>query len=181
MQRLGCGKSRPASLAAPKIFSASAPSLLHAAGMKDLSDLLIAEQIKQLKARYFLALDRRDAAAYNAVFGPTGVFDISQFDVAAIEAGRVPPGPVLRGGEEIAGFVLPSLDGIRSGHRGFNPMIEIVSADEARATWAMEDWFQGPDGAIRLAGFGYYEDVYKRTDGAWVIAHSKLIRWGNTA
>jgi hypothetical protein len=145
--------------------------------MDNVEKLTAIEDIKALKARYFLALDGKDAAAYADKFGNDGIFDIRRFDITGIEAGRIQPGPVLTGGRVIADFVLGALAGIQSSHRAFNPFIEILSPTEARATWAMEDWLRGSDGQIRLAGFGYYHDRYGRNDVGWTIAYSELVRW----
>src|SRR5262245_10194264 len=108
--------------------------------MEKIDILLAIEDIKTLKARYFLALDGKDDAAYAAVFSDDGVFDMSQFDINGVAAGKTPPGPVVKGGKAIAAFVLGALKGVQSSHRAFNPVIEILSPTEAKATWAMEDW-----------------------------------------
>jgi len=145
--------------------------------MDKLETLLAIEDVKALKARYFLALDGKDADAYAAVFGDAGIFDLRRYDITNIDAGKAEAGPVLTGGRVIADFVLGALTGIQSSHRAFNPLIEILSATEARATWAMEDWLRGSDGQMCLAGFGYYHDRYARVGSAWHIAYSELVRW----
>jgi hypothetical protein len=147
--------------------------------MENIEILLAIEEIKALKARYFLALDGKDAGAYAATFCNDGVFDIGRYDINGIAAGTSAAGPVLKGRKVIADFVLGSLSGVQSSHRAFNPLIEILSPTEAKATWSMEDWLRplGEGEKVRLAGFGYYRDSYVKRNGAWLIAHSILERW----
>jgi hypothetical protein len=145
--------------------------------MTEIEFLLAIEAVKQLKARYCYALDTKDAAGYAAVFGEDGVFDISRFDVNGVEAGKAQPGPVLRGGAQIAAEVLGSLQGVQSSHRAFLPIIEITSPTTAKAAWAMEDWLRPPGGAMAFAGSGYYYDQYVKRGGEWLIARSELVRW----
>jgi SnoaL-like domain len=55
-----------------------------------------------------------------------------------------------------------------------NPEID-VSGDEASGIWAMQDRNIWPSGHARL-GFGHYHERYRKVDGLWLIAESKLTR-----
>lgn len=129
------------------------------------------EELKRLKARYFLHLDRKDWAAWGQVFAHDAVVDVS----AQFPDAPDPEVHVMRGRDTIVRSVSGFLGQTATAHHGHTPLIEVVSADEATGLWAMEDNLFMPDGS-RMTGFGHYEERYRREDGAWRIAHSKLTR-----
>ncbi len=128
--------------------------------------LVAIEEIKQLKARYCRALDRKDWALMREVFTADAVF------------GPFPPAEhVLRGPDDIAAFLERSMATVRSVHQAYMPEIELESPVTARGTWAMRDlvaFDHGPDGPIGVRGFGHYHERYECENGRWSIASLRL-------
>lgn len=130
--------------------------------------LLAIEAIKQLKARYFRALDTKAWADFGDVFAPDAVLEVPE--AAMVTEGR----------EAIVAAVSGALVGATTVHHGHMPEIEITSADTARGTWAMFDSVEwpAPEGGARvgLRGYGHYHEEYVRRDGRWYIQRSRLER-----
>lgn len=133
--------------------------------------LEIVEEVKRVKARYFLHLDRKEWDRWGEVFAADVVMDVSaQFPDA--------PDPsihILCGRDTVVRSVAGFLGETVTAHHGHTPLVDVESTDAASAIWAMEDNLFLPDGA-RLAGYGHYEEAYRRIDGAWRIARTKLTR-----
>ncbi|MCY1534355.1 Bile acid 7-alpha dehydratase [compost metagenome] len=138
--------------------------------MNAVDRLVAIEDIKQLKARYFRAVDSKNWQTLEAVFAPDAHFDISD-DV---------PGCVINGAAEILRVVVPSLTSAVSVHHGHCPEIEIVSGTMANGIWAMEDtlrWAEGSNSPIKsLHGYGHYFETYRRINGLWRIQSLRLKR-----
>jgi hypothetical protein len=140
--------------------------------MDVLARLAAIEEIRHLKARYFRFLDLQDWPAYCALFTVDGVLEVESLrrkDDAGAALTRKETGRTA-----IGNWISSVLDGAVTVHHGHMPEINVTSAEHATAIWAMEDLVQWPDRAIH--GFGHYHDVYKREDGAWRIAASRLTR-----
>jgi uncharacterized protein (TIGR02246 family) len=120
--------------------------------------------ISELKARYCRCLDTKDWAGYAAVYTEDAVLDTTGSGGARV-AGR----------EALVAYVRSSIseDTITT-HHVHQPEI-VVDGDTASAIWAMQDRNVWPNGR-KLLGFGHYHERYIRTDGAWLIAESKLTR-----
>jgi len=135
-----------------------------------LAELVAIEEIKQLKARYFRAVDAQDWAAFRAVFTDDAIYyrtDPSRVEASAVEE--------IAGGDRIIALVRERFQGAQSLHLGFMPIIEILSARTARGSWSMEDRVDWPDRALH--GLGYYQETYaKGADGSWRIASFRLDR-----
>lgn len=131
----------------------------------------IIEEVKRLKARYFLNLDRKDWQAWGEVFAEDVVMDVSaQFPDA--------PDPsihIMRGRDFVVKSVSGFLGETVTAHHGHTPIIDVQSETEASGIWAMEDNLFMPDGS-RMLGYGHYEEEYRHIDGAWRIARTKLTR-----
>lgn len=129
------------------------------------------EEVKRLKARYFLHLDRKDWARWGEVFTDDVVMDVSaQFPDA--------PDPsihVMRGRDAIVTSVSGFLGETATAHHGHTPIIDVASESEASGIWAMEDNLFLPDGS-RMLGYGHYEETYRRDGGTWRIARTRLTR-----
>ena len=131
-------------------------------------DLVEIEQIRQLKARYFLLMDQKRWSEWAEVFCEEVVIDTTQ-DAA----------PILYGRQAFLDFLPPILEGVKTVHHGHSPIIELTGPDSATGTWAMEDnlWF--PEGSDRrhLWGTGWYFEKYRKDpDGEWRILELKLRR-----
>lgn len=124
--------------------------------MPNLEDL---EAIRQLKYRYFRALDCKDWDA----LGRTLTDDAT----TAYDSGRY----AFAGREAILDFLRGALGSPRvvSMHHGHHPEIEFTGADSARGTWYLEDKVLFLDANTVLRGAAFYNDEYVRIDGKWKI------------
>ncbi len=133
-----------------------------------LQRLLDIEEIKQLKARYFRALDRKEWDSFGDVFARDAVLEVPEVDM------------VTNGRDAIVASVSGALVGTRTVHHGHMPEIEVTGADTARGTWAMFDYVEWPSSdpadRIGLQGYGHYVEEYVREDGRWRIRRSRLER-----
>jgi len=122
------------------------------------------ESIKQLKARYFRAMDTKDWDAMRLVFADDVVMDTT-------ESG----GGVLRGGDACIAFLRETIGDVVTVHHGHTPEIELTSATTATGVWAMEDMLRWPNGS-ELHGYGHYHETYEKVDGTWRIKTLRLTR-----
>jgi hypothetical protein len=124
------------------------------------------EAIKQLKARYFRLMDTKDWAGFRACFTDDVVVDVS-----ADGAG------VFEGVDAFMTMLEPTLRDVVTVHHGHMPEIELTSDTTANGVWAMEDNLRfGVNGEMHLHGFGHYHETYRKVDGAWKIASTRLTR-----
>jgi len=134
----------------------------HLSGPADADALAAIEEIKQLKARYFRLMDTKQWDAMREVFAK----DARLFDEES-QTGWTGRDAIMAG--------LPSvLAQARTVHHGHMPEIELVSANEARGVWAMDDWVDTPE--FTLNGWGHYHERYVFEDGAWRIADERISR-----
>ena len=132
--------------------------------LDDIATLLEIEAIKRLKARYCRYLDAKDWAAWRGIFTDDFVSDTA-------EAG----GKVIQGADRFVGFTHHSLRSQATVHQVHAPEIELTSPTTARGVWALEDVVRfGP--GVNLRGYGHYQETYRKVDGDWRIASSKLTR-----
>jgi uncharacterized protein (TIGR02246 family) len=133
-----------------------------------LQRLLDIEAIKQLKARYFRSIDRKEWDAFGEVFARDAVLEVPEVDM------------VTNGRDAIVAFVSGVLAGTQTVHHGHMPEITLTGQDTARGTWAMFDYVEWPSAApadrIGLQGYGHYVEEYVREDGEWRISRSRLER-----
>jgi hypothetical protein len=136
--------------------------------------LMAAEEIKQLKARYFRCMDTKDWAGFEEVFAPDAVMDMSgeMRDPSAKGTG------IANGATKIAAFVRKVVDPVVTVHHGHMPEIEITSPTTATGIWAMEDKLRWPEGAPikTMHGYGHYHETYERTAVGWRIKTITLTR-----
>jgi 3-phenylpropionate/cinnamic acid dioxygenase small subunit len=135
-----------------------------------LQTLLDIEAVKQLKARYFRLMDRKQWDEFAELFTEDVVFDVSD---------DVPGSEPIRGRETVVARVRAAIGNARTAHYGHMPEIEISSAESARGVWAMEDYVEFPlkDGRKRaFRGYGHYVERYVKQNGRWRIASLELRR-----
>lgn len=128
--------------------------------MQTLYDI---EQIKQLKARYFRAIDTCNLALLGQVLSD----DVRiSFDSPTYQF-------ELRGMQEALDFYRNAFTHRRFGmHHGHTPEI-AVDGDRATGMWYLHDLFINLDEQTLLTGSALYEDVYVRSpDGAWRIQNT---------
>ena len=132
------------------------------AAVDELRDI---EAIKQLKARYFRAVDTKDVETFRQLFTEEATFEAL--------------GRVRRGRDEIVGMSSLVQPELRTVHHGFTPEIDITGPATASAIWAMEDFAILPpeDGhQVHVHGYGHYHETYEKRDGRWSIATLRLTR-----
>ncbi len=130
--------------------------------------LIALEEIKALKARYWLGVDTQDEALLRSVFS----------DDATIPG---PNGGVERTASAFIDNLLAMFKGATSVHQGSAPIITFTSDDIATGVWTLEDWIWAPEAGSPLSfkvlhGWGHYHDVYRRTAEGWKIRSFRLQR-----
>lgn len=137
----------------------------------DMRTLLAIEQIKQLKARYFLSVDSKDWDEFRNVFAPDGTL--------SLVTPENPDGETTFAGQEaIVAFVRKNIEDVLSVHHGHMPIITVHDEASASGIWAMEDMLRWPAGSPinAMHGYGHYYESYRRIDGEWRIAATRLTR-----
>lgn len=146
-----------------------------------LNDVIAAQEVSNLKARYFRFMDTKQWDAWLETFALDATMDMSG-EPGAFEAAGYPPTSeapapslVFRGREEIRAAVSGALDGVSSCHHGHVCEFELTSPTTARALWSMEDVIShgGTDG---FRGYGHYHDTYAKINGSWRIKSTRLSR-----
>ncbi len=141
--------------------------------MDPVERLVAIEEIRVLKARYVDALDTKQWDALGHVFTDDVVMEVPPL-------GSDDPGAGMRiaGRDTLLAFLAGRLTGATSVHRVSMPMIEILDADHARGTWAMEDYITRAPGATlpEIRGYGHYHEEYRRVGAAWCISMLQLTR-----
>jgi hypothetical protein len=147
--------------------------------MDALERLDAIEQIKRLKARYFLTLDDHDWDGYAAVFTEDGLLDLEEEQEfhrgKAVDPGPAGPPWVARGRDQIKEFITAALDTSVSVHEGHTPTIEITGPDSATGVWGLHDYITFPDGSS-FHGYGRYHETYRKVSGDWLIASMSISR-----
>lgn len=145
--------------------------------------LLAIEQIKQLKGRYFRFMDSKDWDGLASIFTDDAVFDArASFSIDGQgESGRAAESNdwVYRGGAGIVDFIRGAAGKLQTVHHGHCHEIDILSPTEARGVIAMEDQVFDPasgEAVLVLHGCGHYHETYRKVDGAWRIATSRISR-----
>ena len=125
-------------------------------------DLVEIELIKRLKYRYLRSIDQKLWDSLESCFVPEataryggGLYEFSSRD-------------------DIMAFCRESMGATTflSSHRCHHPEIDLVGADEATGTWALEDTVILTDFGLTIQGAAFYEDRYVKRDGEWKILHT---------
>jgi len=122
------------------------------------------EAIRQLKARYFRAIDTKDWSGLRRVFSDDVVMDSTASG-----------GSVIAGAEQFLTFLREAIGDVITVHHGHTPEIELTSPTTATGIWAMEDMLRWPDGS-EMHGYGHYHETYEKLNGDWHIKTSILTR-----
>ncbi|HYC57386.1 MAG TPA: nuclear transport factor 2 family protein [Candidatus Binatia bacterium] len=125
--------------------------------MADQNDI---EAIKQLKYRYFRALDTKEWDE----LGRTLSDDAS----TSYGSGKF----AYSGREAILEFLRSALGSSRliSMHHGHHPEIELTGTTTARGTWYLQDKVIFLDANTILTGAAFYADEYVKIGGEWKIS-----------
>jgi len=130
-----------------------------------LQKLEDADAIRTLKARYFFCCDRKDSAGMRACFvdgpleidyGVVGCFDNA--DALVKLFGEVGCHPHM---VEM--------------HHGMNAQVEVLDAGQARGTWSLHYFLVNTQAKTLTQLAGYYEDQYRKQDGAWKISATRFV------
>ena len=130
-----------------------------------LARLEAAEAIRNLKARYLAACDRKDPVTMRACFAD-GTVDI---DYGAV--GRFDSADAL-----VALYAqIACHDHMVELHHGSNPQITVTGDDSAEATWSLQYGLINTRDKHLTQLAGYYEDGYRRIDGQWKIVRTRFV------
>jgi hypothetical protein len=118
------------------------------------------EAIKQVQGRFLRAADTQDADLIR-----TTIIDDFYCDTGSGGRGET---------KGIEAFVTritttPAL----AVHHALMPEIELTSPDTANGTWAVHMFAKIADGSV-VDGFGYYNNTYRKVDGAWRVSTLRL-------
>ena len=129
----------------------------HAAALANLAAI---EAIRQVKYRYFRALDCNEWELFASC--------LTEDCSAAYSDGKL----CLDGREAIVAFMRDNMSGsdFLSMHHGHHPEIVVESATEASGTWYLEDTIISLSHRTRLSGAAIYEDRYRCENGEWRIS-----------
>ena len=124
-----------------------------------LDDFLEIEQIRQLKYRYFRAVDCHDWTSLEACLDD----DVK----TALDSGKYS----FNGRTAFIDGLKAIMDrpSFLCKHQGHHPEIEILAPDKARGTWYLEDHVIDLEGNWMLHGTAFYQDEYVKHDGTWRI------------
>ena len=125
-----------------------------------METLLEIERIRQLKYRYFRAVDRHDWALLETC--------LAEDCLTALAGGEYS----FNGRSEFVNGLKALLDRptILTMHHGHHPEIELLAHDRAKGRWYLEDHVIDLQQNWVLHGAAYYEDEYAKRDGDWRIA-----------
>ena len=142
--------------------------------MDPLVRLVAIEEIRQLKARYWRAVDAKDGKLLRSVFADDAVIDFRE-DMPEGAASDLPTP------DTFVQIVLSTFEGVDTMHHGHEPEIAIETETTASAVWPMEDnlWVNGESSALpfrQLNGYGRYHDKYIKTAQGWKISYTTLKR-----
>ncbi len=115
--------------------------------------------IKEVLARYALALDRGRVDDFVSIWTEDAVFELGGVKVAI--------------GHKELGELCAAIDRLIPGaqHTTSNHVIEI-DGDKAHSTCEWMGFISRPD-QIHVAGQGFYEDDLVKVDGQWLLAYRK--------
>ena len=146
-----------------------------------IARLTAIEEIKQVKARYFRAVDTKDKDLLKTIFTENASVDFRGAATdprTGINAVSNNKGEVISGSETIVSWIMETLAPLVSIHHGHIPEIEIESESGARGIFPMVDRLLMPDDSpiVAMEGWGHYHDYFRREDGIWKIETLRLTR-----
>lgn len=150
------------------------------AGVDALARLIAIEEIRQLKSRYFAAVDGNDWQAIAGIFTDDARVDFSgecKYHVGhhGVAAEDINPADwIIIGGEATAKVIEAAVGGITAVHQGHDPQIHIHTSDTASGRWALYDRLEY--GTEIMHGYGHYDEEYRRMNGQWKISSLTLTR-----
>lgn len=148
--------------------------------MNDLERLVAINEIKNLKSRYFRALDMKDWDGFAATFADDIVFDFTESDTGEDIDVLVRHVYQVVGAKEAANWARGAIGDAVTSHHGHMPEIEIIDDLTARGIWSLNDqiWFSKNSRFrfAKLEGYGHYHEEYRKSGGAWKVSRTKFVR-----
>ena len=135
--------------------------------MDKLQKLLDIEDIKNLKHRYFRAIDMADFDLLDNIFTDDITVDYRGGTYRWESQGKEKITESLRYSFHNQACAM---------HTGHHPEIHVISETEAKGKWYLQDIFYNIDHNTVTQGTALYEDVYVKIDGQWLIKHSEYDR-----
>ncbi|MFS3128065.1 nuclear transport factor 2 family protein [Nocardioides sp. Bht2] len=132
-------------------------------------DLVAIEEIRQLKYRYFRALDNKEWETFG---------DCLATDVKARYGTKAMGKPLhFDSREEVVAYMQKNTNqSVVTMHVAQHPEI-TVDGDTATASWGFEDTVIATEFNCLIRGAGYYNDSYRKdADGKWRIASTEYER-----
>jgi SnoaL-like domain len=144
----------------------------------DIERLVAVEEIGQLKARYFRAVDTKDWDLLASVFTDDAVIDFTEGGSPKLHAEigtSTSSGPA-----QAVAWIQAATRGAVTVHQGYMPEIEVTSPTTATGIWAMADhlWYEEGSGSQyrEIDAVGHYHERYVKVDGEWLISELRLTR-----
>jgi hypothetical protein len=131
--------------------------------MTPLQELVDAQLISRLKAKYVRFLDLKDWSALEQLFAEDFAFE-GQWS--------------SRGGGLFVQRLSRHLAAASTVHELHAPEIELASLEAATAIWPFSDIIDQRQNGVGLyrRGSGHYHETYLKTDGAWRISSMRITR-----
>ncbi len=125
--------------------------------MIDLQEL---EKIKQLKYRYFRALDTNNWELMREC--------LTEDCCARYDSGKYS----FDGRDNIITFLDEGMSSPQmiTLHQAHHPEIDIIDDNNATGTWYLQDMVISTEYNFTLRGAGFYHDKYRKVDGEWKIS-----------
>tara|TARA_B100000029_G_scaffold516572_1_gene631312 strand:+ start:5545 stop:6039 length:495 start_codon:yes stop_codon:yes gene_type:complete len=134
---------------------------------ENIKKLLDIEEIKNLKHRYFRAIDMADFHLLEDIFSNDISVDYRGGSYRWQASGK----------EEIILNLRYSFHNKACGmHNGHHPEIDILDSNQATGKWYLHDVFYNFNENIVTMGSALYDDKYKKIDGEWRIVFSEYDR-----
>jgi hypothetical protein len=135
--------------------------------MDKLQKLLDIEEIKNLKHRYFRAIDMADFDLLDDIFSEDITIDYRGGSYRWESEGK----------ETIKESLIHAFHNQTAAmHTAHHPEIEILSETEAIGKWYLQDIFYNFDLGSITQGTALYEDQYIKVNETWLIKHSEYDR-----
>ena len=136
---------------------------------KEVQQLKDVQAIKELKSRYFCAMDTKDWEAMEATMAP----DIE----TSYSDGKL----VFHGPKEITNYLAETMPKTEiTLHQGHNPQIWFESDTVAYGKWYLQDDLLFDKGdtyeGLEIRGSAIYTDKYVKIDGQWLIQDTVYLR-----
>lgn len=123
------------------------------------------EAVRALKTRYLASCDAKDPQGMRACFADGPVH---------IDYGRV--GTFDRADALVKVFTeLACHEHMVELHHGVNPQIEVLDENRARGKWGLHYFLIDTKTKSLTQLGGYYEDEYRKTNGAWKISSTRFV------